>query len=116
MEFRVRLSLRAARDAEEIHQHICRDGSEFGRRWYDGLIAALDSLTQIPTRCPVALFLSTKGDEIRQLSYGRKPHIYEYTFASLQTSSTCSTFATALDVPYAPRISRRSFPETKPLP
>ena len=52
-------------------------------RWYDGLIAKIDTLRHRPTRCPLAPEDDKFPEEIRELFYGRggkRAHKYRIIF------------------------------------
>jgi plasmid stabilization system protein ParE len=50
-------------------------------RWYNGLIAKIDTLRDHPTRCPLAAESDRFPEEIRELLYGRqKRHKHRILF------------------------------------
>ena len=51
-----------------------------GCRLFDGLVAAIDSLSQFPLRCLLAPEDREFSFEVRHLLYGRRPHIYRILF------------------------------------
>ena len=68
---------RAAADAEQNYERISTLAPIAGQRWYNRLIASLDSLSDNPERCTVVPYLSTSTHTVRQLLYGRRPHLYK---------------------------------------
>lgn len=54
MAFRVDITETAIDDAEEYVQFIREQGSEaeVAQRWWHGLLDAIDSLEEMPERCP----------------------------------------------------------------
>ena len=46
----------------------------------NGLEAAIYSLRELPERCPVLRQFSRPTDAVRQLLYGRYPHVYKIYF------------------------------------
>ena len=46
--------------------------------WYNGAIAAMESLAENPARCPV--ISGPDEEEVRQLLYGDKRHAYRILF------------------------------------
>src|SRR5688572_12148038 len=70
MAFRVRLTERASEDAERIYEQIIIEAPLRGHEWYNRLFAALDSLAEMPERCPIARNLSPRDQNIRFLLYG----------------------------------------------
>ncbi|HZT35044.1 MAG TPA: type II toxin-antitoxin system RelE/ParE family toxin, partial [Nitrososphaera sp.] len=51
-----------------------------GLRWFLRLREAIDSLAEMPKRCPLAPENASVPFEMRQLLYGRKPHLYRILF------------------------------------
>ncbi|HEX3819950.1 MAG TPA: type II toxin-antitoxin system RelE/ParE family toxin [Candidatus Sulfotelmatobacter sp.] len=81
MTFRVELSAQAETDASEILSWLLSEGAgETGVRWFLGLEDAIASLTTFPERSPLAPESSQFPFEVRQLLYGRKPHVYRILF------------------------------------
>lgn len=61
----------AAREIEEIEEWIAADSLEAAGRWIDGLLATVDRLERMPSRCPLAPENDEHANEIRQLVYGQ---------------------------------------------
>jgi len=76
MTYRVELTLRAARDLEELYQQIRGAESPAAARWYNALEKAIRTLEHLPRRCPVAPEAGKAKRHLRHLLYGRKPHVY----------------------------------------
>jgi plasmid stabilization system protein ParE len=75
MAFRVLVDPAALVEAEQAllwHRH--RAPREAGR-WFHGLWAAIDSLQEMPTRCPLAPESLALRQSIRQLLFGRPPAV-----------------------------------------
>ena len=53
---------------------------EAGERWFVALRAAIASLAQLPSRCHLAPEHLNSPVELRQLLYGRRPHVYRTLF------------------------------------
>lgn len=82
MDFRVELSDRAQADIAEIYDWLrLRQAGEAGERWFVTLRAAIASLTTLPSRCPLAPENRDSPVEVRQLLFGRRPHVYRIVFA-----------------------------------
>jgi plasmid stabilization system protein ParE len=82
MTFRVEVSAQAERDAETILDWLLsQHAGETGIRWLLALEDAIASLSAMPHRCSVAPESSLFPFEVRQLLYGRKPHLYRILFA-----------------------------------
>jgi plasmid stabilization system protein ParE len=81
MAFRIEASAQAESDAVAILEWLFEQHSgETGVRWFVALNDAIASLATFPERCPVAPENSAFPFEVRQLLYGRKPHVYRILF------------------------------------
>jgi plasmid stabilization system protein ParE len=81
MAFRVETTLKAKRDLDLILAWLLTEhAGESGLRWLHGLREAIASLSQLPQRCPLAPENADFPFEVRQLLYGRKPHVYRILF------------------------------------
>lgn len=74
MAFRVRITPKAQRDAEEIYRWVITEAPVQGAVWFNGLMDIIQSLANHPRRCPLAEGFPP-AKEIRQLLYGRRPYI-----------------------------------------
>jgi plasmid stabilization system protein ParE len=81
MAFRVEISAQAERDAEAILEWLLSQHSgQTGIDWFLALDDAFGSLAEFPERCPIAPESVRFPFEVRQLLYGRKPHLYRILF------------------------------------
>jgi plasmid stabilization system protein ParE len=81
MGFSVLRTEQADRDLEQITDwYLAHEVGEAGRKWLDGLEKSIASLASLPFRCPLARESKDFPVEIRQLLYGRTPHIYRILF------------------------------------
>jgi plasmid stabilization system protein ParE len=107
MAFRVEISPRAFNDLDEIADYIKQRGSfEQAENWFNGIIAAIRTLEDLPHRCPVAEESEELGQEVRLLLYGKRNRRYRVYYAVQQTDH-------ALDRHY-PRISCEALGTEKP--
>lgn len=74
MAYRVKLTPRAQRDAEELYRWVILRAPDQGAAWYGGLMAAIKSLTAHPQRCPISSEGLELREQVRQLLYGRRPY------------------------------------------
>jgi plasmid stabilization system protein ParE len=82
MDFRVELSDQAQRDITAIYDWLSsQQAGDAGERWFGALRAAIASLASLPSRCLVAPESRDAPVEVRQLLYGRRPHVYRILFA-----------------------------------
>jgi plasmid stabilization system protein ParE len=49
-------------------------------RWHAGVLNAIRALANNPDRCPLADEAADLGVDLRQLLYGRRPHVYRILF------------------------------------
>jgi plasmid stabilization system protein ParE len=81
MAFRVEVTPKARRDADEIlNWLLSRNAGEPGLLWFRGLEAAILSLSNLPERCKLAPERASVPFEMRQLVYGGKPHEFRILF------------------------------------
>jgi plasmid stabilization system protein ParE len=81
MAFRVETSAQAESDADAILEWLLSQHTgETGIRWFLALEEAIASLATFPERCPLAAESARFPFEVRQLLYGRKPHVYRILF------------------------------------
>lgn len=57
-------------EAEEAYLYIRQDAPMAADRWFNGLIDAVNSLEEMPRRCPLAPENEFFDEEIRHLIYG----------------------------------------------
>ena len=83
MDFSVELSHQAQADVAGIYDWLrSHEAGDAGERWFVALRTAIDSLTSLPTRCPLAPENRDSPIEVSQLLYGRRPHVYRILFAT----------------------------------
>ncbi|MGC2660889.1 MAG: type II toxin-antitoxin system RelE/ParE family toxin [Bryobacteraceae bacterium] len=81
MAFEVKYSARAEKDLDDILGWLLAQGAgETGLRWFEGLRKAVGTLTDLPQRCLLARENDSVPFEMRQLLYGRRPHVYRILF------------------------------------
>jgi plasmid stabilization system protein ParE len=81
MAFRVKQTAQADRDLDGILDWLlAQQAGEAGLRWFWKLKEACDSLSELPHRCSLAPESIEFPFEVRQLIYGRKPHLYRVVF------------------------------------
>lgn len=77
MTYQIRLTERALRDLALIYQEIEASTSIHAFRWFNELARVILSLDQHPGRGTVIQARAS----IRQLLYGKRPHIYRIIYA-----------------------------------
>jgi plasmid stabilization system protein ParE len=76
MAYLVRIAPRAERDLSILFEDIHAGNSEAALKWYEGLKAAVVTLEKLPNRYQEA----DENSQLRQLLYGKKPHIYRVIY------------------------------------
>jgi plasmid stabilization system protein ParE len=81
MAFHVETSAQAESDADAILEWLLsHHAGQAGIRWVLALEEAISSLAIFPQRCPLAGESALFPFVVRQLLYGRKPHVYRILF------------------------------------
>jgi len=76
MAFRVEITAEAEADSERILEWLLSEGAgDAAVRWFLALQDAIASLASFPERCPTAPENGELPFEVRQLLYGRRPHV-----------------------------------------
>ncbi len=84
MKYRVEISSVAEAEADSAFLHLSQITSPIkATQWYAGLLQAIESLTSMPKRCPLARENQYFSQEIRQLLYGRGRNLYRILFTIL---------------------------------
>jgi plasmid stabilization system protein ParE len=85
MAFRVEIAPRAFQDLDEIAGYIERQASfEQAEEWFNGMIAALGTLEELPHRCPIAPESRAIGQEVWVLLHGKRNHRYRVFYSIRQ--------------------------------
>ena len=79
MTYRVELTGSAQADADAAYQWLAERGFR-AADWFNGLVDAVESLSQLPTRCRLARESAEFDEPVRQLLYGKSPHVYRVLF------------------------------------
>lgn len=82
MVFRVEITPAAESDAQAILEWLLtQQAGDTGLRWFLNLEQAIQSLSHFPERCSLAPENERFPFEVRQLLYGRRPHVYRILFS-----------------------------------
>lgn len=95
MAYRVRLTPRAAGDADAIYRRVTAEAPFAGHRWYRKLIGTLQSLDTFPERGQIVEKLSRSKYLVRRILFGRKTNVLGSTTASKARPCEFCTSATA---------------------
>ena len=63
---------------------------EKARQWYEGLLKAIESLSEMPKRCPLAREDRYFSQEIRQLLYGKNRNSYRILFTIIEDNKAAT--------------------------
>jgi toxin ParE1/3/4 len=80
MTYLVDFAARAVRDLEILYVEKNAAESQAAARWYNELELAVYALASYPHRCPVAPEARRMKRELRNLLYGKKPHVYRVIY------------------------------------
>src|SRR5271170_6127059 len=80
MAYVVNITPRAERDFANLYREINAGVSDAALKWYQGFKAAVLSLEEQPSRCP----MTPEKAQLRHLLYGNKPHVYRVIFRVLE--------------------------------
>ena len=80
MAFRVLVDPVALVEAEEAYLWLLERAPREARAWFDGLWKAIESLRDMPNRCPIAAESIALERSIRQLLFGKPPDVYRVLF------------------------------------
>jgi len=93
MAFRVELSSEAFWDLDRISSYIRENASaDTAERWFNGIFAAIRSLSQMPARCAIAPESADLEAEVRLLLHGKRKRCYKVYFAIHQQTETVRVF------------------------
>jgi plasmid stabilization system protein ParE len=92
MAFRVEIAPQAFNDLDAIAEYIKRNGSfDQAEEWFNGIVDAIRTLEDMPSRSPIADESEELGQEVRVLLYGKRNRRYKIYYAIRQeTPSTGS--------------------------
>jgi plasmid stabilization system protein ParE len=80
--FEVLITDEALADLDLLTEFIRASGSvDTARKWFAGMYAAIESLTEMPARCPLASEAEELGSEVRLLLHGRKNRAFKIYYA-----------------------------------
>jgi plasmid stabilization system protein ParE len=80
MVYEVLVTRAADAEADEIFERIFQAAPSAAIRWYRGLLKAIHSLEHNPNRCPLAPEDEDFPEQMRNLLYGKRRHIYRVIF------------------------------------
>lgn len=79
MKYRVELTDSAKAEADAAYEWLAERTAR-AAGWFNGLVDAIESLGEMPTRCNLARESDEFEEPVRQLLYGKSPHVYRVLF------------------------------------
>lgn len=80
MTYQVVLQRHARRDIWHSHAWIAERAPRAADRWLDKLQTEIATLEVAPERCPLVAVRHRLSCDVRELLYGRKPHVFRIVF------------------------------------
>lgn len=87
MAYRIIIHPRAEADLATALAYLSERAPEAAVNWYRRVIAEMESLAEMPSRCPIAPETSKLGVELRHLVHGNRPGIYRIVFRVVEEQS-----------------------------
>ncbi len=81
MQYQVIVTPSAKADIFEINTWFLENYPDLAESWLWGISQSVASLSKFPERCPVSLESESFDVVVRQLLYGKKPHIYRMLYS-----------------------------------
>ena len=80
MTYTIEVTSSAKQDITEAYSWLDERAPQFAAKWLDGLQAAIEGLSELPLRCPLARESRLFEEEVHQLLYGKRPTVYRVLF------------------------------------
>lgn len=85
MSYRVEISSIAEAEVDSAFLRLSQVVSpEKARQWHQGLLKTIESLSEMPKRCPLARENKYFSQEIRQILYGSSRNTYRILFTVIE--------------------------------
>jgi plasmid stabilization system protein ParE len=89
MAFDVLITDEAFADLDAITDFIKHQASiDMARKWFGAIIVAIETLKEMPGRCPLAPEADELGDDVRFLLHGRRNRAYRIYFKIHQNTES----------------------------
>ena len=76
MTYRVAITENAKANLRDYYQFAARNAPQTAARWLNRFQDALETLNQNPQRCGLAMENDLVDQQIRQLLFGKTPHVF----------------------------------------
>ncbi len=86
MAYKLVIFPQAESDIAEALAYLSERAPQAARRWYALVKSEIESLVEMPARCPLSPEAPKLGADLRQLLYGKRPGIYRIVFRILEES------------------------------
>jgi len=87
MTYRVDITSPAEKDIYAAFDYIKEQSPANAKKWFEGIVAAILSLSTLPHRCPIIPEAKELGREMRQLLYGKRTGTFRIIFDITVTST-----------------------------
>jgi plasmid stabilization system protein ParE len=93
MDFNVEISPRAFRDLDELAIELKERSKSYAvaRKWFLAVVAAIDSLAEMPERCPVVMKAQDEIECVRLLLHGKRNRRYRIYYCVRKLNSSSGT-------------------------
>ena len=93
MGYRLVVLPQAEADIAEVFLYLNLRSPEAAERWYRTVKLEIGTLTEWPSRCPLARESEQLGFELRQLLHGKKPSVYRIIFRVVEENKAVHVLA-----------------------
>jgi plasmid stabilization system protein ParE len=114
--YEVRLTEPAEIEIEAAYLGRMRYGLQAADQWYAGLVRALESLSQLPRRYPLAPESDARDGGVRQMIYGRGANAYRILYRVLESEEGSPGIVRVLHVRHATRQRPGATSDTEDYP
>ena len=80
MAYRISFTAPAEADAYAAYEYVRKAAPESAEKWLRGLFLIVQTLEEMPTRCPLIPEAEEIGHQARHLLYGKRKGIYRIIF------------------------------------
>ena len=80
MDYEPRFTERAINDIRVYHDRIAEYSPERAEKWRRKLLAKVDTLRRLPSRCPLAPEGERFGEHVRELLHGKRTSCYRILY------------------------------------
>ena len=86
MNYSVIITQQALDELDAAFLWLLQQTEQHAPAWYNRVLDAINSLEQLPTRCPLAPENENQDEQVRHLIVGDRTHAYRIIFTIRETS------------------------------